>query len=65
MRVNAYLTVSGILYGLIALVHLLRLLFAWPVTVGIWQAPVEFSWSGALIAGGLCIWAVILLRRRS
>lgn len=65
MRVNAYLTVTSALFGLTALAHILRLVYAWPVTVGTWQAPIAFSWSGAAIAGCLCIWAIVLLRRRT
>ena len=65
MRVNAYLTATSIVFGLIALAHVLRLVYAWPIAVGTWQVPVELSWSGAAIAGGLCIWAIFLLRKRT
>ncbi len=64
MRVNAYLTVTSILFGLMAIVHTLRLLIGWPAMLGTWLVPVEFSISSALIAAGLCIWAIVLLRGR-
>ena len=65
MRVNAYLNVTGILFGLITVVHVLRLTYGWPVTVGSWQVPIVLSWAGAAIAGGLCLWAIVLLRKRT
>lgn len=65
MRVNAYLAVTAILFGGMALVHGLRLIYGWPVTVGTWQVPIVLSWAGAAIAGGLGIWAVVVLRSRT
>ena len=37
MRVNAYLTITGILFGIMAIVHVLRLLTGWPAMLGAWQ----------------------------
>jgi len=65
MRVNAYLTVTGILFGIMAIVHMLRLLNGWSASVGSWQVPVEFSWSAAAIGAAVAVWSIILLRRRS
>ncbi len=65
MRVNAYLIVTGILFGLMAIVHVMRLLSGWPAMIGTWQVPIEFSWSAGLIGAALCVWAIVLLRRRS
>ncbi len=64
MRVNAYLTVTGILFGIIAIVLALRLLYDWPAVVGSWQMPTAFSCSALIVASGLCIWSVVLLRQR-
>ena len=65
MRVNAYLTITGILFGLISVGHVMRLMNVWPATIGEWQVPIEFSVSCAVIVGGLAVWSVLLLRGRS
>jgi hypothetical protein len=65
MRVNAYLTITGILFGIMAIVHVLRLLTGWPAMLGEWQVPTGFSVSGALIGTALCVWSIFLLRGRS
>ena len=52
-----YVRVSGVVFGVVALVQALRLFRQWPVQVGPFAVPVWFSWIALLIAGGLCIWA--------
>jgi hypothetical protein len=52
-----YALVSGVVFGVVALVQALRLFNRWPVQVGPFAVPVWFSWLALLLAGGLCIWA--------
>jgi len=52
-----YVRVSGVVFGVVALVQALRLFRQWPVQVGPFAVPVWFSWIALLVAGGLCIWA--------
>jgi hypothetical protein len=59
---RGYLQISGALFGLIALGHLLRLLRHWPVDLAGYMVPLWVSWLGLLLAGGLSIWAVRLMR---
>jgi D-alanyl-D-alanine carboxypeptidase len=63
MAMRAYLWVSGLLFGAVTLVHLLRLAYGWPAQIGGWTVPLEISWLGMIIAGGLCAWAIALARR--
>jgi hypothetical protein len=65
MRVNAYLTGTGILFAVIGGAHVLRLLYGWPVTLGAWQVPLWVSWVGAALAFALCVWAIALRRSRA
>ena len=58
-----YLRVSGTLFGLIALGHLLRLLFSWPAEVADWVVPLWLSLIGLLLSGALALWAFRLARR--
>jgi hypothetical protein len=59
---RAYLQISGTLFGLIALAHLLRLLRHWPINLLGHTVPLWVSWLGLVLAGGLSIWAWRLLR---
>ena len=59
---RAYLQISGTLFGLIAVAHLLRLFRHWPVDLAGYAVPVWASWIGLLLAGGLSVWALRLLR---
>jgi len=59
---QTYLRISGTLFGLVAVGHLLRLLRHWPAEIAGWIVPAWISILGLLIAGGLTIWAMRLLR---
>lgn len=61
---RAYLVVTAILFGAVALAHLLRLVYGWPVQLGAEVVPMWISVIGLLVAGGLCIWALALVRGR-
>lgn len=54
---RAYLVVSGLLFGAVSLLHILRLAYGWPVQIGGWTVPLGVSWIGLIVAGGLCAWA--------
>ena len=59
---RAYLQTSGALFGIMAAAHLLRLFRHWPIDFAGQLIPLWTSWVGLLLAGGLCIWALRLLR---
>lgn len=52
-----YSIVSGVVFGLIALLQLIRAISQWPVQIAEYTVPVFASWIIAIVAGGLCIWA--------
>ena len=58
-----YLVISGVIFGLVSCLHLVRLAFGWPVEVGIWTVPFWVSWGGLVAAGALSIWAFRLVGR--
>lgn len=62
MKQKEYIVFSGILFGVIAICHLLRLVDATPVTVGLWEIPVWASAVGAIVAGFLA-WKAFQLSR--
>jgi hypothetical protein len=58
-----YLRVSGTLFGLIALGHLLRLLYRVPAELGQWVVPLWASVIGLILPAALALWAFRLVQR--
>jgi hypothetical protein len=63
MSSKAYFVISGTIFGLVALAHLLRVVYQMPVHAGDWAFPMWLSWSGFAVAGALCVWGFHLLRQ--
>ena len=60
MHRTLYLRLSGSIFGLVAFLHLVRLIFGWHTQVGVWTVPFWLSWGGLVGAGALGIWAFLL-----
>ncbi len=60
---QAYLWISSAVFGLIALLHILRLLLQWPAQVADWTVPIWVSWIAFGAAAALSIWAFRLVRQ--
>ncbi|MDQ2870741.1 MAG: hypothetical protein M3S32_08360 [Acidobacteriota bacterium] len=54
---NGYRTISGIVFGLIAIGQAIRAAMQVSLQVGTTAIPVWVSWVAVLVAGTLCIWA--------
>jgi hypothetical protein len=54
---RSYLRVSGALFGLVGLGHLLRLLYRVPAELGQWVVPLWVSVIGLLVPAALAVWA--------
>lgn len=54
---SKYAVVSGVLFGMVAVMQAVRALFQWPVQVGDVGIPVWGSWVAVVVAGSLCVWA--------
>jgi hypothetical protein len=63
MSTKPYLVVSGLVFGVVAVVHLARIVAEWPFVVGPFAMPVWVSWGGLFAAGTLSVWAFRLSRR--
>jgi hypothetical protein len=59
----AFVLVSGIIFGLVALLHAVRLALRWEVKVNQREIPMGLSVGGLIVAAGLCCWALWLLLR--
>jgi hypothetical protein len=62
MGLKEYCVVSGVLFSLVALAHLLRIIFGMPVQVDGNDVPMLVSWIGLVVPAGLAFWAFRLSR---
>jgi hypothetical protein len=60
---KAYLILSGSIFFLVAMLHLFRLVFHWPIVVGPWTAPYWASYVGFPVASAYGVWAYWLWRK--
>lgn len=54
---SKYAVVSGVLFGVVAVIQAVRALYQWPVNIGGVDIPVWGSWAAVVVTGGLCAWA--------
>ena len=54
---NAYRLISGLIFGIVAVLQAVRAANQWPVVVGPYDIPVMASWIATVVSGLLCIWA--------
>ena len=57
MGYRQYCMVSGVLFALVALAHLLRIVNDIPVLVDDYDVPMLLSWIGFAVPAGLAFWA--------
>lgn len=57
MSVKQYCIVTGVLFALISLVHLLRIVNGISVQVDQYMVPMSFSWVGFIVPGALAFLA--------
>src|SRR6266481_3839347 len=50
---KTYMTVTATLFLVVAIMHLLRIIFGWQVEIGGLSIPFWVSWLGVLVAGAL------------
>ena len=65
MSTKLYLVISGAIFFLVGIFHLLRLVYHLPIWVGTWVIPHSLSYVGFPVATGYSVWAYWLLRRSS
>jgi uncharacterized membrane protein YhaH (DUF805 family) len=59
---ETYMTVTATLFLVMAIVHLLRIIFGWQAEIGGLSIPVWVSWLGVLVAGALAYFGFTLKR---
>ena len=62
MSNQQYLLISGVLFALVSIAHLLRIIFGLSVYVDATVVPMAVSWIGFIVPGALAYWALRLNR---
>ncbi|ACK68299.1 hypothetical protein PCC8801_4377 [Rippkaea orientalis PCC 8801] len=62
MTEKFYLGISGLIFAVIGVLHLLRIIFGWSAKVGVIVAPLWVSLIVLIIAAFLSFWAFRLYR---
>jgi len=57
---QTYLLISGVIFGLVAILHLLRIMNDWSLQIGHLDIPMWMSYGGLVIPAVLCAWAFSL-----
>ena len=60
---SLYCFVSGIVFTLICLAHLLRNLSGWPFVFGPYTITPVMSWIAFAVAGALAVWGLTQVKR--
>jgi hypothetical protein len=60
---SKYAVVSGVLFGVVAVIQAVRALNQWSVHVGTLEIPVWASWVAMVVTGSLCVWAFRFARK--
>ena len=63
MSQKTFTTIASMIFGIVALFHLLRILLGWPAVIGGWTVPMWLSWIGLVVAGGLSYFGINLAMR--
>ena len=61
-RTTLYSTISATIFGLVALAHLSRLVFGWPLEIGHGLVPGWYSVVGLIASAAMCAWGFRLAR---
>jgi hypothetical protein len=64
MDQKTFTLLAGVIFGIVALLHLLRIYMGWPIVIADWTVPMWVSWIGLVVAGGLSYFGLSLTRHR-
>lgn len=65
MRAKTFSFLAGIIFFLIALLHLSRIVAGWSIVVADWEVPLALNWVGLLVGGYLAYQGLTIGRGRS
>ena len=63
MSEKTFAAIAAAIFGLVALMHLLRLVMGWSIVIEAWTVPMWLSWVGLVVAGALSYFGARFARR--
>jgi hypothetical protein len=63
MTEKTFSTLAAAIFGVVAVLHLVRILIGWSIVVDGWTIPMWVSWVGLIIAGALSYYGAKLAMR--
>jgi len=63
MTGRLFFTIAALIFGVVALLHLARVLMDWSVVINSWTVPMWVSWVALIVAGGLSYFGTKLAMR--
>jgi hypothetical protein len=63
MSEKTFVAVAAVIFGLVALLHLFRIVMGWSIVIDAWTVPMWLSWIGLVVAGALSYFGIRLTRR--
>ena len=63
MTEKTFSTIAAAIFGVVAVLHLVRILLGWSIIIEGWTVPMWVSWAGLVIAGGLSYFGAKLAMR--
>jgi hypothetical protein len=63
MEAKTFFLVAGVIFGVVALFHLVRIVMDWSVVIGDWSIPMWVSWVALIVVGGLSLIGLRLSQR--
>ena len=63
MSQKAFTIIASVIFGVVALFHVLRIFLGWSALIGGWTVPMWLSWIGLVVAGGLSYFGINLAMR--
>jgi len=55
--------IAGVIFAIVAVMHLSRIIFGWQVVLGEWTLPVWISYFGLVVAGFLAYQGLTLSKK--
>jgi hypothetical protein len=63
MDAKTFSLVAGVIFAVVALLHLVRIFMQWTVVIGDWSVPKSVSWVALIVSGGLALLGLRLGQR--
>ncbi len=53
---NFALRIAGFIFGMVSILHLIRVLTGISIMIGTWVLPLWINYMGLVVTGFLCVW---------